>query len=149
MIDETPHSPADGPPSDRTRVVARTPFHNSMNYRSVVIIGRPEVVPAEEKRATLDALVERLVPGRVPHLRAMTDKEVQATAIVRLPISEASAKVRSGPPVDEPEDYDLPIWAGVLPIATTYGRPEADPAMRMEVAVPDHVTGYRRGSQTA
>lgn len=127
-------------------VLARSGLHHSMNYRSVVILGRPEVVPNEDKAAALDALVERLVPGRIPHIRAMTDKEVQGTAILRLPITEASAKVRTGPPVDDDEDYELPIWAGVLPVATTYGEPITDPAMRFDVAIPDHVTGYDRRS---
>ena len=125
-------------------VLARSALHHSMNYRSVVIIGRPEVVPKEDKAAALDALVEQLVPGRLPHLRAMTDKEVQGTSVLRLPITEASAKVRTGPPGDEPEDYELPIWAGVLPIETSYGTPRTDPDMRFDVEVPAHVTGYRR-----
>ncbi len=125
-------------------VLARSAFHHSINYRSVVILGRPEVVPLEEKAAALDHLVERLVPGRLPHLRPMTDAEVKATAILRLPITEASAKVRTGPPGDNDEDYDLPIWAGVLPIVTTYGEPQTDPAMRFDIDVPDHVTSYGR-----
>lgn len=125
-------------------VLARSALHHSMNYRSVVILGTPEVVPAEEKAAVLDVLVDRLVPGRVPHLRAMTDREVQGTLVLRLPINEASAKVRTGPPVDEEEDYELPIWAGVLPIETGYGTPVTDPAMRHDLEVPDHVIDYRR-----
>ncbi len=123
-------------------VLARSALHHSMNYRSVVILGTPEVVPAEEKAATLDALVEHLTPGRIPYLREMTDKEVKATAILRLSITEASAKVRTGPPGDDEEDYDLPIWAGVVPIKTAYGPPETDPAMRSEVPIPDHVTNF-------
>lgn len=126
-------------------VLARSALHHSMNYRSVVIIGRPEVVPAEEKAAALDALVEQLVPGRIPSLRAMTEKEVKATSVLRLPLAEASAKVRTGPPVDEDEDYALPIWAGVLPITQTYGPAETDPALTHDVGVPDHVSGYQRG----
>lgn len=125
-------------------VLARSGLHHSMNYRSVVILGQPEVVPEDEKVAALDALVERLVPGRLPHIREMTDKEVRATSVLRLPITEASAKVRSGPPVDEEEDYELPIWAGVLPINTTYGPPITDPSMRFDVDIPDHVTEYTR-----
>ncbi|MGH1491407.1 MAG: pyridoxamine 5'-phosphate oxidase family protein [Acidimicrobiales bacterium] len=125
-------------------VLARSALHHSMNYRSVVILGQPEVVPEDEKAEVLDALVERLVPGRIPYLREMTAKEVKATSILRLPITEASAKVRGGPPVDEDEDYELPIWAGVLPIETTYGTPVTDPSMRFDVDTPDHVTGYAR-----
>jgi nitroimidazol reductase NimA-like FMN-containing flavoprotein (pyridoxamine 5'-phosphate oxidase superfamily) len=125
-------------------VLARSALHHSMNYRSVVIIGRPEVVPPDEKAAALDALVERLVPGRLPFLRPMTDQEVKGTLVLRLPITEASAKVRTGPPVDEEADYELPMWAGVLPVTTTYGEPETDPSMRFDTEVPEHVTGYRR-----
>ena len=123
-------------------VLARSALHHSMNYRSVVVLGTPEVVPVEEKAAALDALVEHLTPGRLPYLREMTDKDVKGTAILRLAITEASAKVRVGPPGDEEEDYDLPIWAGVLPIKTAYGPPETDPAMRSDEPVPDHVTNF-------
>lgn len=124
-------------------VLARSAFHHSMNYRSVTIIGEPEVVPDEEKAELLDALVERLVPGRLPFLRPMNDKEVRATALLRLPITDAAAKVRTGPPGDDEEDYELPIWAGVVPVATTHGAPETDPAMRMDVDVPGHVRQFR------
>ncbi len=124
-------------------VLARSALHHSMNYRSVVVVGQPEVVPAEEKAATLDALVERLTPGRLPFLRAMTEQEVKATSVLRMPLVEASAKVRTGPPGDDEEDYDLPIWAGVVPVQSVYGEPETDPAMRMHVDVPEHVTNFR------
>lgn len=124
-------------------VLARSALHHSMNYRSVTIMGRPEVVPNDEKMALLDALVERLVPGRIGYLRAMTEQEAKATTILRLPIVEASAKVRTGPPGDDEEDYDLPIWAGVVPVTTTYGEPETDPAMRMEVEIPEHARSFR------
>ena len=123
-------------------VLARSALHHSMNYRSVVILGTPEVVPPEEKAAALDALVEQLTPGRLPYLREMADKEVKATSVLRLKITEASAKVRGGPPSDDEEDYELPIWAGVLPVKTAFGSPETDPAMRSEVPIPDHVTNF-------
>ena len=124
-------------------VLARSALHHSMNYRSVTIMGRPEVVEEDEKVALLDALVERLVPGRIDHLRPMTEKEAKATTVLRLPIVEAAAKVRTGPPGDDEEDYDLPIWAGVVPVESTYGEPETDPAMRMEVEVPEHAKQFR------
>ncbi|MDH3680003.1 MAG: pyridoxamine 5'-phosphate oxidase family protein [Acidimicrobiia bacterium] len=124
-------------------VLARSALHHSMNYRSVMVVGRPEVVPDHEKAATLDALVEQLTPGRIPYLRPMTDKEARGTTVLRLPLTEASAKIRTGPPGDEPEDYELPIWAGVVPVTESYGAPETDPAMRMDVEVPDHVTSFR------
>ena len=126
-------------------VLARSALHHSMNYRSVTIVGQPEVVPEEEKANVLNRLVERMAPGRIPFLRPMIDKEVRATAVLRLPIEEASAKLRSGPPGDEEEDYELPIWAGVVPVTTTYGQPETDPAMRMEIDIPDHVKAFRAG----
>jgi nitroimidazol reductase NimA-like FMN-containing flavoprotein (pyridoxamine 5'-phosphate oxidase superfamily) len=125
-------------------VLARSAFHHSMNYRSVVVFGKPEVVDGEEKAKLLDALVERLTPGRIPYLRPMTEKEVKATSVLRLPLTEASAKVRTGPPGDDDEDYDLPIWAGVVPVETVYGEPVTDPAMRMDVEIPDHVHSFRQ-----
>ncbi|MCP3992475.1 MAG: pyridoxamine 5'-phosphate oxidase family protein [Actinomycetia bacterium] len=126
-------------------VLARSALHHSMNYRSVTIIGQAEVVPAEEKANALNVLVEHLTPDRIPYLRPMLDSEVKMTSVLRLPIEEASAKVRTGPPGDEEEDYDLPIWAGVVPVTPHYGEPETDPAMRMEVDIPDHVKAFRAG----
>ena len=125
-------------------VLARSAFHHSMNYRSVVVFGRPEVVPDDEKAAALDALVEQLAPGRIPFLRPMSDHEIRSTLVLRLPLTEASAKIRTGPPGDDEEDYDLPIWAGVVPVSSTYGEPVTDPAMRMDVEIPPHVTNFRR-----
>lgn len=127
-------------------VLARSAFHHSMNYRSVVILGRPEPVEGDEKVRALDLLVERLVPGRLEQLasRPMTDKEIRATTVLRLPLTEASAKVRDGGPVDDDEDYALPIWAGVLPTTITYGTPITDPASTRDLPVPDNITSYRR-----
>lgn len=124
-------------------VLARSAMHHSMNYRSVTIIGQPEVVPTEDKAHALDVLMEHLTPGRIPFLRAMTPAEVKATLVLRLPIEEASAKVRTGPPGDEEDDYDLPIWAGVVPVTTHYGAPETDPSMRMDLDIPEHVRAFR------
>jgi nitroimidazol reductase NimA-like FMN-containing flavoprotein (pyridoxamine 5'-phosphate oxidase superfamily) len=125
-------------------VLARSALHHSMNYRSVVVIGQPEVVPKDERAELLDALVERLTPGRLPYLRPMMDDEVKATSVLRLPLVEASAKVRTGPPVDDEQDYELPIWAGVVPVDTVFGEPETDPAMRLEVDIPSHVLNLRQ-----
>lgn len=129
-------------------VIARSGFHHSMNYRSVVILGQPERLEGDEKEAALDLLVERLVPGRLEQLatRPMTDTEIRGTTVLRLPISEASAKVRSGGPIDDEEDYDLPIWAGVIPVTTTYGAPITDPASTQDLAVPDNIANYQRPS---
>jgi nitroimidazol reductase NimA-like FMN-containing flavoprotein (pyridoxamine 5'-phosphate oxidase superfamily) len=121
-------------------VLARSAFHHSANYRSVVVFGRPEpVTDLDERRRALDALTDRLVPGRRPALRPMTDKEVRATAMVSLPIVEASAKVRTGPPIDDEEDRDWPVWAGVLPIMTRFAEPIPDPFTDRHAAIPDHV----------
>ncbi len=127
-------------------VLARSGMHHSMNYRSVVVMGRPELVEGDEKVRALDHIVERLVPGRVEQLapRPMTDKEIRATTVLRLPLAEASAKVRQGGPVDDDEDYALPIWAGVLPVSIDYGTPITDPAMTMEMDVPANIADYRR-----
>jgi len=101
-------------------VLARSAFHHSMNYRSVVILGRATaVLDPDEKTRALEATMERLKPGRWADARPPTDKELEQTLMVSLPIEEASAKVRTGPPVDDEEDYDLPIWAGELPLSLT------------------------------
>jgi uncharacterized protein len=127
-------------------VLARSAFHHSINYRSVVVFGQAETVPAEEKAAVLDALVNKITPGRIPFLRPMNDQELRATSVIRVPITEASAKVRTGPPGDDEGDYELPIWAGVVPLVTSYGAPITDPAMRMDVEVPEHVEHFRAPS---
>jgi uncharacterized protein len=127
-------------------VLARSAFNHSVNYRSVVVVGEPdEVADHDERIAALDAITEKLTPGRIPSLRAMTDKEVKGTRVVRLPITEASAKVREGPPIDEDEDYDLPIWAGVLPFRTAVGTALPDPSNHDGLAVPDHVRAMESG----
>lgn len=126
-------------------VMARSAFNSSVNYRSVVVMGKAsEVTDPEQKRVALEALVEHSLPGRLAHLRPMTDKEAKATMVLRLPIEEASAKVRSGPPDDDPADLDFPVWAGVLPLRTGYGPAEPDPLLAGSVEPPPHVTGYRR-----
>lgn len=99
-------------------VYARSAFHHSVNYRSVVVLGHArDVTAAAEKRAFLDALVERVAPGRSRLVRGPNDKELHATRVLALPIDEVSAKVRTGGPVDDPEDLSVPVWAGQLPIA--------------------------------
>ena len=112
-------------------VLARSAFHHSMNYRSVVILGEAvEVTGRAEKRAALTALVEHVVPGRSAEARSPTDRELAATLVLALPLDEASAKVRSGPPLDEEEDYELPVWAGEIPIRLQAGEPVPDPQLR-------------------
>jgi nitroimidazol reductase NimA-like FMN-containing flavoprotein (pyridoxamine 5'-phosphate oxidase superfamily) len=122
-------------------VLARSAFHHSMNYRSAVVFGKAEeVTDREEKLRVLAALVEHVCRGRSADARGPNEKELKQTLVLRLPIREASAKVRTGPPGDEPEDYSLPIWAGVLPLALTPGNPVAD----NNAATPEYVTRYER-----
>ena len=124
-------------------VLARSAFHHSMNYRSAVIFGTArEVTDDDEKRRVLDALVEHVVRGRSAEARPATDRELRGTMVLSLPIVEASAKIRTGGPVDDVEDYALPIWAGVLPLALTPGELVADAGVT--AAVPDYLRGYRR-----
>ena len=125
-------------------VLARSGFNHSVNTRSVTLFGSAELVPEDEKAAQLTAMIEGLWPGRSPLLRPMLPQEVKATTILSLPITEGSAKIRSGPPADEPEDYDLPIWAGVVPASLTLGPPLPDPQNKEGVAMPDHAKGIAR-----
>lgn len=121
-------------------VLARTAFDHSANYRSVVVHGAARRIDDLEERArALDAFTDKLVPGRRPHLRPMTDKEVRATVVYSVSLDEASAKLRSGPPEDEAEDYALPIWAGVIPMTTTFGDPIPDPRNHPDATEPEHL----------
>ncbi|MCO5998967.1 pyridoxamine 5'-phosphate oxidase family protein [Actinoallomurus rhizosphaericola] len=112
-------------------VLARSLFHHSLNYRSAVIYGRPRpVTDPDEKLAGLRAVVENLTPGRWDVARLPTRKELAATAVLALPLDEASVKLRQGPPGDEEEDYALDVWAGVLPVREVLGEPVPDPRLR-------------------
>lgn len=105
-------------------VLARSAFHHSMNYRSVVLFGQAvEVTDPTEKEAAFVALIEKLAPGRYAGVRPPTDKELAATRLLALPMAEGSAKIRSGPPVDDAEDMSWPVWAGVVPVMTVRGEP--------------------------
>lgn len=126
-------------------VVARSAFNNSMNYRSVVVLGKAiPVKDYDEKYAAMQALVEHVVPGRWQDCRQPTPNEVKATSILALPIEEASAKLRIWQVVDDDEDYELPIWAGLLPLQTRPLPPEDDGRVPEGVAVPDYLTNYQR-----
>ena len=126
-------------------VLARSAFHHSMNYRSAVIFGIAEpVTDADERIAAMQRFTEHLIPGRWDAIRSPSAKELAATAVLAVPLAEASVKVRRGPPVDEEEDLALPIWAGVLPVGLTVGEPVADALLPADVEPPTHVTKYRR-----
>jgi hypothetical protein len=126
-------------------VVARAAFHNSLNYRSVVIFGQPRIVDdPDEKWNALEAITEHVVPGRWADSRVMTEKEQKGTLVVALPITEASAKTRSGPPVDDDEDYALPIWAGVLPLSVVPAQPVDDPQLQAGIDPPAYLSDYKR-----
>src|SRR5690242_3932106 len=112
-------------------VCARSVFSHSVNYRSAVIFGTARIVIDEDERlAGLRAVTEQLIPGRWDAVRTPTRKEMAATSVLALPLDEASVKIRNGPPSDEPEDLDLPVWAGVVPMTVSFGEPVADPALR-------------------
>jgi nitroimidazol reductase NimA-like FMN-containing flavoprotein (pyridoxamine 5'-phosphate oxidase superfamily) len=121
-------------------VCARSVFSHSMNYRSAVVFGTATLVRDEDERwQALRLITDHLIPGRWAAARQPTRKELAATSVLSLPLAEASVKVRTGMPADEPEDYDLDVWAGVLPMAVTFGQPEPDPAMRQEIPLPVHI----------
>ncbi|HTU39021.1 MAG TPA: pyridoxamine 5'-phosphate oxidase family protein [Acidimicrobiales bacterium] len=126
-------------------VVARSTYNTDINYRSVVILGKAsEVKDLDEKRHGLDLMVDHIVPGRSRDARSPTEKELRSTMLLRLPLDECSAKVRTGFPLDEKEDYDLEIWAGVIPFRTVVDTALPDPRLRVAVAVPPYVERYQR-----
>jgi nitroimidazol reductase NimA-like FMN-containing flavoprotein (pyridoxamine 5'-phosphate oxidase superfamily) len=126
-------------------VLARSAFHHSMNYRSVVILGRATLVDRrEEKLAALEAFTEHVVHGRWRDVRQPTEAELKATTVLALPLAEVSAKIRSGPPKDDEEDYSLPIWAGVVPLRLEPGAPIADPRLKQKIAPPAYAQKYSR-----
>ena len=124
-------------------VLARSAFHHSINYRSVVILGRATMVHEREaKLAALLAFSEHVIPGRWDDVRAPTEQELKATTVLSLPLAEVSAKVRTGPPVDDEADYELPIWAGVIPLRLVPGAPVNDPRLNREIQLPRSVSDY-------
>ena len=126
-------------------VLARSVFNHSMNYRSVVILGKATLVDdPEEKLAALRILSEHIIPGRWDDARQPNERELKATSVLRVPIEEFSAKVRTGPPIDDEEDYSFPTWAGVIPLETTVGMPINDPRLDPTHPIPRYVQGYLR-----
>jgi nitroimidazol reductase NimA-like FMN-containing flavoprotein (pyridoxamine 5'-phosphate oxidase superfamily) len=125
-------------------VLARSAFHHSVNYRSVVVFGTATLMdPGEETVKVLELFTEKLVPGRWADVRPPTRQELKGTKVLSLPLEEASAKVRTGPPIDEDEDYDLPVWAGVLPLATEVAEPQPDPRLDPAIEMPGYVAAWR------
>jgi nitroimidazol reductase NimA-like FMN-containing flavoprotein (pyridoxamine 5'-phosphate oxidase superfamily) len=126
-------------------VLARSVFNHSMNYRSVVILGKATLVEDhDEKLAALRTLSEHVLPGRWDDARQPNEQELKATSVLRLPIEEFSAKVRTGPPIDDEEDYPFPTWAGVIPLETRAGDPIVDPRLDPARPVPEYARNYSR-----
>ncbi|MFP6759250.1 MAG: pyridoxamine 5'-phosphate oxidase family protein [Alphaproteobacteria bacterium] len=127
-------------------VLARSGFHSSINYRSVSAFGTAHAIEdPDEKLAALTAFSERLTPGQWDELRPATSQELKATTVVTMVIEEAVAKIRTGPPGDDDEDYALDIWAGVLPVTRQIEQPIDDPKLKAGVAQPDHLNGFKIG----
>jgi uncharacterized protein len=125
--------------------LARSAFHHSMNYRSVVVFGRATAVEdAEEKMEALRAFTEHVMPGRWAEVRWPNESEMKATTVLALPLEEASAKVRTGPPIDDEEDYELDVWAGVLPLRLQAGEAINDERLPSEISLPEYVRQYSR-----
>ncbi len=126
-------------------VLARSAMHHSANYRSAMLIGQATLLEdLDEKQAALRAVVEHIVPGRWDDVRAPSENELRATAVLALPIAECSAKVRTGGPVDDEEDYALGAWAGVIPLASSAAAPEPDQRLMAGIQAPAYVTAYSR-----
>jgi len=126
-------------------VLARSAFHHSINYRSVVIFGAAKVVDdPDEKIKALHAFTDQVVPGRWEDVRWPNESELRATLVLKLPLVEVSAKVRTGPPIDDEEDYDLSVWAGVVPLSIAAGSPISDDRLPADIDVPEYARRYAR-----
>lgn len=124
-------------------VVARSAFESSMNYRSVIVLGRAEVLEGQEKARALDVITEHLMPGRLADARPTTTQELKATAVARLALSEMSVKVRQGGPDEPDDDRALPIWAGVIPLETSFGPAITEHDVPEGVAVPGYLKNWQ------
>ena len=126
-------------------VLARSAFHHSMNYRSVLVFGRATIVDdPKEKYDALLALSEHFIRGRWQDVREPNEQEMVQTTVLCMPLEEASAKIRTGPPLDDEEDYALPMWAGVIPLKLTAEQPINDPRLPADIPVPDYAAHYKR-----
>lgn len=133
-------------------ILARSAFHHSMNYRSVVILGAAiEVTDHDEKLSSLKAIVEHIMPGRWDDVRRPSKQEIKATKVLRIPIEEASAKIRTGPPIDDEEDYALECWAGEIPVRWMTGAAIPDPRLSTDITIPEYITSnfFRRSNSQA
>ena len=129
-------------------VLARSAFHHSMNYRSVVVFGTAKIIKGErEKYEALKLFTEHIAPNRWAEIRPPNEQELKATTILSLPITEASAKIRSGNPVDDEEDYELNVWAGVIPLAMKAGEPFDDGRINDGVKIPAYAANYQRSKR--
>ncbi|MDO8432353.1 MAG: pyridoxamine 5'-phosphate oxidase family protein [Candidatus Binatus sp.] len=125
-------------------VLARSAFHHSVNYRSAVILGAASLVTGEaSKLAAMRGLIDHVAPGRWEHIRQPNSKELAATSVLSIPITEASAKIRTGPAIDDEADYALPIWAGEISLAISARAPIADARVAQSISMPPHVREYR------
>jgi nitroimidazol reductase NimA-like FMN-containing flavoprotein (pyridoxamine 5'-phosphate oxidase superfamily) len=126
-------------------VLARSAFHHSINYRSVVVFGKAQTVRGDsEKLNALKAFTEHIIPNRWSEIRQPSEKELRATTILALSLKEASAKMRTGDPTDDTEDYALDVWAGVIPLEISAKKPVADAKLRSNIKVPSYVSNYKR-----
>lgn len=127
-------------------VLARSGFHSSFNYRSVMAFGVAETVTGDaEKLAVLETFVERLTPGRWAELRPVTKQELKATTVMSMKLEEVVAKVRTGPPLDDEEDYALDVWAGVVPVETAIAKAEDDPRLKAGIVQPEYLRDFKIG----
>jgi nitroimidazol reductase NimA-like FMN-containing flavoprotein (pyridoxamine 5'-phosphate oxidase superfamily) len=130
-------------------VLARSAFHHSINYRSVVILGAATVVAAaDEKMTALRSFTEHVIPGRWDDVREPNEQELKGTSVLALPLVEVSAKIRTGPPKDDEEDMAIPVWAGELPLRIMAGSPIDDPLLTAGIVPPAYITQYSRQAQT-
>ncbi len=126
-------------------VLARSAFHHSMNYRSVIVFGHAQLLEDRaEKIAALRALSDHMIPGRWDDVREPNEAELTLTTVLALPLTEASAKIRTGPPLDDEEDYAMRVWAGVIPLRLIANQPIADPRLPKDIEPPSYATGHER-----
>ncbi|CAN5320352.1 pyridoxamine 5'-phosphate oxidase family protein [soil metagenome] len=130
-------------------VLARSAFHHSVNYRSIVVLGKAVLVTdQDEKNDALEAITEHIVPGRWADVRWPNELELKATSVLRLSIDEASAKIRTGDPVDDEEDYAMDVWAGVLPLEVSHGDPISDAKLPAGIEPPEYILKYKRNGRS-